>query len=74
MKTQEELLKEYRGDKFAVMMYYVAIAEGKKAMVENERLQSDPAAAVPEETHRRCMELIHRAFPRKTQSQLNASD
>jgi hypothetical protein len=65
MKTQEELLKEHGGDKFAVMMYYVAITEGKKAMAENERLQSDPTAAVSEVTHRRCMELIHRAFLRK---------
>ncbi len=47
---------------FALLMNTVAELEGKRLLQENERLKSDPAAAVPPEIDQKCMETIKKAF------------
>jgi len=62
MKTKKELIENYEDSLFALMMYEVAVAEGKKAAEENERLQTAPAAEVPQEISARCIKTIKRKF------------
>ena len=47
---------------FALLMHAVAVLEGKRLLQENERLKSDPAAAVPPEIDQKCTETIKKAF------------
>ena len=62
MTRREKLQERYEDALFSLLMYEVAASEGEKAIEENERLQNDPAAAVPEDVDRRCLQTIHRAF------------
>lgn len=43
---------------FAEMMQRMAVEEGQRAIEENERLKNDPAAAMPESLHKKCMEIL----------------
>lgn len=47
---------------FALLMNTVAELEGKRLLQENERLKSDPAAAVPPEIDQKCIETIKKEF------------
>lgn len=58
MKNREER-------EFAEMMKQYAREYGELLMQENERLQQDPGAAVPEDMTRRMLETIRRAFEEK---------
>ena len=66
MTRQEELREQYENALFALMMDEVAISEGKKALVENERLKNDPTAEVPENVSKRCQRTIRQYFAKKT--------
>jgi len=62
MNRREELQDRYEDALFALLMDDMAVAEGKKAQEENERLKNDPTAAVPEEVDRQCRKTIRRHF------------
>lgn len=65
MNRREWLQDQYEDALFALLMDDIATMENKKAEEENERLQNDPSAAVPEDLDRRCMQLIHRHFAKE---------
>lgn len=65
MNRRERLQDQYEDALFALLMDDIATMESKKAEEENERLQNDPAAAVPEDLDRRCMQLIHHHFAKQ---------
>ena len=65
MDKQEQLQEQYEDALFALAMNKIATAEGQWAIEENERLKNDPAAAVPEELDRRCMQTIQRQFAKQ---------
>lgn len=65
MNRREQLQDQYEDSLFALLMDDIATIEGQKAIEENERLQNDPAAAVPEDVDRRCMQTIHRHFAKQ---------
>lgn len=65
MNRRERLQDQYEDALFALLMDDIATMENKKAEEENERLQNDPSAAVPEDLDRRCMQLIHRHFAKE---------
>ena len=65
MNRRERLQDRYEDALFALLMDDIATMESKKAEEENERLQNDPSAAVPEDLDRRCMQLIHRHFAKQ---------
>lgn len=62
MKNREQLREQYEDALFAMMMGELASREGEKAMKENKRLQDDPAAAVPGQIDRKCMQTIRGHF------------
>ena len=66
MTRREELMEQYEDALFALLMDDLAEAQGIEALKENERLKTDPEAAVPEETQRRCLQTINRYFARQT--------
>lgn len=65
MDKQKQLQEQYEDALFALVMNKIATAEGQWAIEENERLKNDPAAAVPEELDRRCMQTIQRQFAKQ---------
>ena len=62
MKTHRELLDNYYEASWALAMERVAVRQGKEAEALEERLNNDPAAAVPGHTIERCQAAIRRAF------------
>lgn len=62
MKNREQLREQYEDALFAMMMGELASLEGEKALAENKRLQDDPAAAVPGQVDRKCMQTIRGHF------------
>lgn len=46
---REQLRESYEEALFALLMDEVAVAQGKEALEENERLKRNPDAAVPEQ-------------------------
>lgn len=62
MKNREQLREQYEDALFAMMMGELASREGEKALEENKRLQDDPAAAVPGQIDRKCMQTIRGHF------------
>lgn len=62
MKTHRELLDNYHEASWALAMECVAIRQGEEAKTLEERLDSDPAAAVPTSTVEHCKTAIRRAF------------
>ena len=65
MGKQERLQEQYEDALFALIMNKIATAEGEWAIEEIERLKNDPAAAVPEELDKRCMQMIRRHFAKQ---------
>lgn len=65
MTNRERLQENYEDALFALLMDDVARTEGKRLIRENEALQADPNAAVPENIDRRCMQLIQRTLTRR---------
>ena len=65
MTRREQLQEQYEDALFALLMDELATMENQRAEEENERLQNDPSAAVPEDLDRRCMRLIRRHFARR---------
>ncbi len=64
--TRRELLQDrYEDARFALLMDELGAAEGEQAEGENERLNADGAAAVPEDLDRRCRQTIRRARTRR---------
>ena len=45
------------------MIEEVMRAEGERLLAENERLKSDPSAAIPEGIDQRILEFINSKFP-----------
>ena len=66
MTNRERLQENYEDALFALLMDDVARTEGKRLIRENEALQADPNAAVPENIDRRCMQLIQSQKARST--------
>ena len=64
MDRHERLRERYEDALFAIMMDELAASLGQEALEENERLNSDPTAAVPERIDKRCMQTIRRHFCR----------
>ena len=62
MDRHDRLYENYEDALFALLMDEVAREEGARLIEENERLQNDPDAAVPESLDQRSLETIHRAF------------
>lgn len=60
MTNREQLQDNYEDALFAIWMDDFAKRRGEELLKENERLQNDPAAAVPEHIRRRNLELIAR--------------
>ena len=54
-KNREDML-------FMQLMEQVIKEEGKLLLEENERLKSDPSAAIPEEVDRRMLDFIESGF------------
>lgn len=50
--------EEYEEEVFCEVMDYVAAEEGRRAIEENERLKNDPNFTVPEETHKKMLDLL----------------
>lgn len=65
MKDREQLQEQFEDALFALLMDNFAKAEGEKALAENERLQNDPSAEVPEEVNKRCFRTIRRCFAKQ---------
>ena len=49
---------DYKEENFAELMQAYAAEEDKRLIEENERLKNDPNFTVPEDLHRKCMEMI----------------
>lgn len=65
MNRRELLQDQYEDAVFALLMDQIATIEGQEAIKENERLQNDPSAAIPEDLERRCMQTIRRHFAKQ---------
>lgn len=68
----DDKYEQYEDALFALLMDRAAEAEGKRLLEENERLMQDPAAAVPEEIHQRCLDAIDHAFRRREREERRA--
>lgn len=64
MTRREELQEHYEDALFALLMDDFAIAEGAKALEENERLKNDPDI-VPLPVQQRCVKFINRYYNKK---------
>ena len=58
MTNREKLQENYEDALFALMMDDFAHQEGERLMRENEALKENPAAAIPEDVTRRCLQTI----------------
>ena len=65
MNRRDELRDRYEDALFAMLMDEIAEKEAAMAQEENERLKDDPAAAVPEDVDRRCLQTISRYFTKQ---------
>ena len=65
MTNRERLQENYEDALFALMMDGLARQEGERLMRENEALRETPAAAVPEDVTRRCLQTVRRALFRR---------
>ena len=71
MVDRDTLYEQYEEAVLALLMEQVADAEGEELLRQNRSLQADPAAAVPAETEKRCLDLLRRQS-RKTRRQKTA--
>ncbi len=65
MTRREQLQDRYEDARFALLMDELGAAEERWAQGESDRLNADPAAAVPEDLDRRCRQTIRRARTRR---------
>lgn len=65
MSRQEKILAQYEDSLFTLLMSEAAEWEGGRLLEEAERLNRDPAAAVPEAVSERCRRALRREFSRK---------
>lgn len=70
MTNREKLLQEYEDALFALLMEEVAQEEGEASLALNERLLSDPAAAMPESMRHRCEKAIHDGFAKQNRQRV----
>ena len=71
MADRDTLYEQYEEAVLALLMEQVADAEGEELLQQNRSLQADPAAAVPAETEKRCLDVLRRQS-RKTRRQRTA--
>ena len=71
MVDRDTLYEQYEEAVLALLMEQVADAEGEELLQQNRSLQADPAAAVPAETEKRCLDVLRRQS-RKTRRQRTA--
>ena len=62
MTRREQLTERYEDALFALLMDDLTELWGAEALEEQERLREDPAADVPPEARRRCIQTINRCF------------
>lgn len=62
MTNRERLQENYEDALFALLMDDVAQTEGERLIRENDALQEDPNAAIPENIDRRYMQVIQRTL------------
>lgn len=67
MTNRERIEENYEDALFAIWMNDFAQRRGEKFLEENERLQNDPEAAVPEKLQRKNLSLIYRELRRNSQ-------
>jgi len=67
MTNRERLEENYEDALFAMWMNDFAQRRGEQFLEENERLQNDPEAAVPEKLQRKNLSLIYRELRRNSQ-------
>lgn len=67
MTNRERLEENYEDALFAMWMNDFAQRRGEQFLEENERLQNDPEAAVPEKLQRKNLNLIYRELRRNSQ-------
>lgn len=60
MLNRERLYEQYEEALLALLMDQAADADGEALLEQNRLLRADPAAAVPEETTKRCLEVLRR--------------
>ncbi len=65
MNRREQLMENYNDALFALLMDELAVQEGNELLSENERLENDPRAAVPDSIDKRSFQTIRRAFSRE---------
>ena len=62
MTSREQLYENYEDALFAILMDKVANEEGRLLLEENERLNQDPNAKVPETLDYKCRRIIKKSF------------
>jgi hypothetical protein len=65
MNRRVQSSERYEDDILAFLMDGLLEEEGRALLEENERLNADPAAAIPAELDERCRALLQSAFPDK---------
>lgn len=65
MNRRVQSRERYEDDILAFLMDGLLEEEGRALLEENERLNGDPAAAIPAELDERCRALLQSAFPDK---------
>lgn len=65
MNRRVQSRERYEDDILAFLMDGLLEEEGRALLEENERLNADPAAAIPAELDERCRALLQSAFPDK---------
>lgn len=69
MTRSETLQERYEDALFSLLMEDVAQEMGAQALEENERLKSDPSAAMPDALRRKCMKVVrHGSRKRRSRS------
>lgn len=63
MNRHGQSREQYEDDILAFLMDGMLEEEGRALLEENERLNADPAAAIPAELDERCRALLRSAFP-----------
>lgn len=61
-KIEEKLKENLEDAEFALLMYYVAQAEGERLMLENAQLKHDDSFGIPLEVDRAAKSTIRKAF------------
>lgn len=65
MTRREKLYEEYEDAFFALMMDQIAEDEGREFLKENEALNNDPGASIPDLLDHKCKRTIRKVFRQK---------